>query len=135
MCYRKFTVLIALLLVLTPAHSFAHEIPSDILVRMFVKPEGQRLRVLIRVPLKSIAEITWPETRPGLLDVDRAEPQLREAALTKIAPKLEIFEENRPLAEPRVVAVKASFPSDRSFDSYEQALARITGPESDNDLE
>src|SRR5919108_5435018 len=35
---------IALLLGLAPARSAAHEIPSDVRVQMFVKPEGQRLR-------------------------------------------------------------------------------------------
>ena len=31
--------------------AFAHDIPSDVHVQAFVKPEGQRLQVLLRVPL------------------------------------------------------------------------------------
>ena len=37
-------------LFLLPAGPVAHEIPSDVRVQMFVKPEGQRLRVLVRTP-------------------------------------------------------------------------------------
>ena len=29
----------------------AHDIPADVLVQMLVKPEGNRLRVVLRVPL------------------------------------------------------------------------------------
>ena len=32
----------------------AHDIPSDVTVRAFVKPEGQVLRVLIRLPLRTV---------------------------------------------------------------------------------
>ena len=128
MCHRRFAVLITLLVVLAPARSVAHEIPSDVLVQMFVKPDGERLRVLVRVPLRSITETEWPETRPGLLDIARAAPQLRSAVLTKIAGQLEILEGDRRLDQPRVAAVKASLPSDRSFDSYDQALLHVTGP-------
>jgi hypothetical protein len=135
MCYRTLVVFITLLLVLIPVPSAAHEIPSDIRVQMFVKPEGQLLRVLIRVPLKSITETQWPEHKPGELDVSHADPKLRDAALTKIANQLAVFEGGRRLVEPRVAAVIASLPSDRSFDGYEQALTHVTGPRLSDDVE
>lgn len=133
--YRTSAVLTTLLLVLIPARSAAHEIPSDVRVQMFVKPEGQRLRVLARVPLKSITETEWPERRPGLLDVSQADRQLRNAALTKIAHELAVFEGGRRLDEPRVIAVMASLPSDLSFDFYEKALAHVTGPRLADDFD
>jgi len=135
MWFRRLAVLISLLVALIPARSLAHEIPSDILVRMFIKPEGQRLRVLVRVPLNSISEIQWPESRPGMLHISRADPQLREAVLRKIAENIELFENERRLDAPRVAAVMASFPSDRSFDSYESALDHVTGPRLQDDLD
>jgi hypothetical protein len=119
---------IALLLGLAPARSAAHEIPSDVRVQMFVKPEGQRLRVLVRVPLKSITETEWPERGPGLLDLSQADRPLREAALTRIADELAVFEGARRLERGRIAAILASLSSDLSFDSYEQALAHVTGP-------
>ena len=56
----------ALLFVLIPAQPSAHEVPSDVRVQMFVKPEGQTLRLLVRVPLASINDIPWPELQPGV---------------------------------------------------------------------
>ena len=38
----------------------AHEIPSDVLIHTFVKAEGQELRLLVRVPIAAMRDITWP---------------------------------------------------------------------------
>lgn len=119
--------LAAVLLSVFPSLS-AHDIPSDVQVRMFFKPEGSRLRVLVRVPLASIIETDWPERGPGLLDLSRAERSMRDGAIVRVSDDLSIFEGDRRLDAPRVAAVMASLPSDRSFDSYESALAHITGP-------
>ena len=37
-----------------PPHAAAHDIPTDVRVNAFVKPDGQRLHLLIRVPLKAM---------------------------------------------------------------------------------
>ena len=126
--------LAAILLSAFPTVS-AHDIPSDVQVRMFFKPEGSQLRVLVRVPLASIIETDWPERGPGLLDLSRAERSLRDGALVRISDDLSIFEGDRRLDAPRVAAVMASLPSDRSFDSYESALAHTTGPRLPDDTE
>ena len=49
------------------------------------------------------------------------------AARLSILDSLEVREEDRRLEQPRIAAVKASLPSDRSFDGYELALAHVTG--------
>ena len=113
----------------------AHDIPSDVQVRMFVKPEGSRLRVLARVPLQSIIETEWPERGPGLLDLARADRPMRDGALVRISDDLSIFEGDRQLDAPRVAAVMASLPSDRSFESYDLALAHTTGPRLPDDTD
>jgi len=45
-----------------------------------------------------------------------------------IADFVKLYEEGRQLPYPEVSAVRASLPSDRAFESYDQALASITGP-------
>ena len=114
-----------LLVALHPARPAAHEVPSAVRVQVFVKPEAQTLRLLIRVPLASINDVPWPEVQPGVLDLSRAETPLREATTTAIAEFIDLFEGDRKLSA-RVAAVRASIPADRSFDSYGQALAHIT---------
>ena len=116
-----------LAVVLVPISIGAHDVPSDVRIQMFVKPEGRTLHLLVRVPLASINDISWPELQPGVLDLSRAETALRQATSTAIVDFVDAYENGRKL-EPRVVAVRASIPADRSFDAYDQALAHITAP-------
>ncbi|MGH9254330.1 MAG: hypothetical protein ACRD3C_07145, partial [Vicinamibacterales bacterium] len=55
------------------ARAIAHDIPNAIIVQAFLKPEGQRLRFLVRVPLQAMRDVVIPERRPGFIDVARAE--------------------------------------------------------------
>src|SRR6185295_18857371 len=54
--------------------------------------------------------------------------RLRDAASLWLAKDVTLYEGNTPLGAPRIVAVRASLPSDRSFVSYDTALASVTGP-------
>jgi hypothetical protein len=103
----------------------AHEVPSDVTVRMLVRPEGDRVRVLVRAPLEAMQDITFPTVGPGYLDVPRAAPQLRDAAQLWLVDNLDLFEAERrlPLS---IVAVRASIPSDRSFAEYDTAFAHFS---------
>ena len=52
--------LVALVLVFLtgaiPSASVAHDIASDVTIQAFVKPEGQRLLFLVRVPLEALQQ-------------------------------------------------------------------------------
>ena len=113
----------------------AHDIPNDVTVVAFIKPEGQRLRLLIRVPLKSMQDVTFPTFGQGYLDVAQADDELRHGATVWIAQNVEIYEEDTRLPAPRLVAVRASLPSDPSFQTYAAALAHAGGPPLPNDIE
>ena len=115
----------------------AHEIPNDVTVQAFLKPDGQRAQLLVRVPLIAMRDMDYP-TRvrgSGLLDVSRADTSLRDAATLWIADEIELYEEGARLPYPRLVDVRASLASDRSFASYEEALAHVTGPRLPDDTE
>ena len=118
--------LVALGLLATWSPAAAHEIPSRVTVLAFVKPEPGRLRVLLRVPLESMRDIDFPLRGPGYLDIERSEPLLRQAALVWVAGSLSMYEEDRPLSDARIIAARISVPSDRSFSSYDSALAHLT---------
>ena len=59
---------------------------------------------------------------------------LRDAATLWIADDIDIYEGDAASA-PRLVEVRASLPSDRSFTSYDEALAHVTGPRLPDDTE
>ena len=111
-----------------PSRPFAHEIPPSVIVFAFVKPEPNVLRLLVRVPLESIRDFELVLRGPGYLDLPSVNPQLRDAARVWIADYVELYENDRSLDRRRVVAARLSLPSDRSFASYDRALASITGP-------
>ena len=115
-------------LLLAPGAARAHDIPASIVVQAFVRPQGDALRVLLRVPFTALHDVEFPLTPEGLLDVARADAVLRDAATTWLARQIEVYEENVRLDAPRVAAVRVSLPSDRSFVAFDSALAHVTGP-------
>jgi hypothetical protein len=106
----------------------AHDIPNDVTVQMFVKPEGQHLHILVRVPLKAMRDIIFPQRGPGYLDMERTAPLLPGAAKLWIAGFFEVYEGDALLPNPQVKTTRISLPSDFSFGSYETALAHVTDP-------
>jgi hypothetical protein len=120
--------LIALVLCPPVQTAFAHDIPSDVTVQMFIKPSGQRLQVLVRVPLKAMRDFEFPERAQGYLDLDRVDPALREAATLWLANDIQLYEDNTQLPPPEIGTARVSLESDRSFESYETAFAHVTGP-------
>lgn len=106
----------------------AHDIPNDVQVRLFVKPEGRTLTVLVRVPLAALRDIDFPEKGPGYLDLSNVDAALREGARLWISDALEVYEGEERLAQPRLAAVRISLPSDRSFGDYSTALALLSAP-------
>ena len=121
------------LLALHPAEG--HEIPTDVVVQAYLKPEGERLNLLVRVPLEAMRDIQFPQRGPGYLDIAAANGMLRDAAQLWIANDIDLYEDDRQLTDKRVAAVRVALPSDRSFQSYEQAYERLTGPPLSADTE
>jgi hypothetical protein len=117
------------------AAASAHDIPTDVTVQAFVKPEGQRLRVLVRVPLKAMRDVQFPLRGPGFLDLANAGPVLRDAAVLWIAGSLELFEGDTRLGSPGVSGTRVSLPSDRSFGSYDAALTHVSGSPLSNETD
>ena len=71
-----------------PARAAAHDIAPSVMVQAFVKPDGQRLRVLVRVPLGAMRDVVFPLRDDGLLDLTRVDGSLRDAAQLWIAPNV-----------------------------------------------
>ena len=121
--------------VFSPAKSRAHEIPTDVLIQILVKPEGNRVQVIVRVPVASMQDVDFPQRGPGYLDIPEADSALRHAALVWVANDLEVYEDDVRLEGQELVAVRASIPSDRSFTTYDAALAHMLGPRLPDDTE
>jgi hypothetical protein len=109
------------------AGPLAHEIPAEVTVHAFIRPEGQTMRLLVRAPLEAMRDINFPTYGPGYLDIARANDTIREAAVVWIRNGLRLYEEDAPVEDGQLIAARVSLPSDRSFGSYAEALAHVTG--------
>lgn len=125
---RQLALSLAALFFLLPCCALAHDIPNDVTVQAFVKLQGDRLHLLVRVPLQAMRDINFPERGRGYLDLNRAAPILPGAATLWISDFIELYEGETLLPKPRIIASRVSLPSDRSFESYDAALAHVTGP-------
>ena len=110
----------------------AHDIPADATVQAFVKPAGDRLQLLVRVPLKTMRDLDFQESERGYLDLVKLAPLLPDAARLWISDFIDVDEGDMRLPKPRLAAIQVSLPSDRSFASYDEALAHVTGPKFGN---
>jgi HupE / UreJ protein len=106
----------------------AHDIPNDVTVQAFFRPEGSQLRLLVRVPLKAIRDVEFPQRGPGYLDLERIDAILPDAVNLWISGALEIYEDDARLPRPSVVETRVSLFSDQSFATYDDALAHVRGP-------
>jgi HupE/UreJ protein len=120
--------LVLALLLVRPGQPYAHDVPASVSLLAFVRPEGHALRIVLRAPLEAMRDVNFPVHGPGYLDLDRARPLLRDAVRVWIADALQLYENGAELPAPRIVATRVSLPSERSFVSYDSALAHTTGP-------
>jgi hypothetical protein len=79
--------------------------------------------------------VDFPRRGPGYLDLARADASLANAATLWIADNVELYEGEARLGAPRLVDIRVSLESDKSFATYEQALAHVTGERLPDKLE
>lgn len=132
---RIVTLLVTAFACALPGSTAAHDIPNDVRIQAFVKPSAARLQLLVRVPLLAMREVDFPKRGPGYLDLARADEALRTAARLWITDNVEIYEGETRLGDPRIVEIRVSLASDKSFRSYEEALAHIRGPRLPDDMD
>ena len=124
-CRSGLSYVLAAVIFLAGPPLFAHDIPADALMQLFVKPDGQRLHVLVRAPMSAMRDVDYPLRGPGYLQLDRVDPYLAQAADLWIENGLAIYEGPTRLGAPRLVAARISLPSDKSFASYDDAVAHL----------
>jgi len=119
-----------------PTSAFAAGIADELTIRAFVKPDGERLHLLLRVPLKALNGIDFPlRGANGELDLSRIDAVLSSAARWWIAENIDLYEGDTRLAKPQIVATKVALPSDNSFASYEETWTHVTGARLPNETQ
>src|SRR4051794_27628714 len=120
-CGVFLSALTALSLLAVPARVIANgaDLPAEIVLQGFLKPEGARARLLVRVPLVLLSPFALPKRGPGYLDLVRVDERLNDAAQAT-GRQIEISDNGAPLI-PMARKARVSLLSDRSFERYETA--------------
>lgn len=121
-------LLLSLALLAWSGAARAHEIPNAVAVRVLARPAGNTFQLLVRVPLSSMRDVDIPALPSGYLDFDKLGPRLPDFAQTWIATYVELTEDGTRVPAPRVVATQVSLKSNRSFASFDTALAHVREP-------
>jgi HupE/UreJ protein len=119
---------IAALVALCVVSLLAHDIPADIAIQAFVKPEGRRLVILVRAPLRAMRDVELPLRDGAYVDIPRSNVAVRSAATLWIGDSLHVYEDNAQLPPGRLVRARVSMPSDRAFASFDTAQAHVDAP-------
>jgi hypothetical protein len=125
--WRRVLLLVPLMVLGTSLVPLAHDIPLDVRIVAFLKPEGERLHLLARVPMRAMRDIEFPLTSAGTLDTRRAQAALRTAATQWILNSIELYEGGARLSQRHIRQVRVSLPADSSFDTFDNALVHVRG--------
>ena len=122
-------LLLACVATLVPIASSSHDIPNTALVQVFVRPEGNVLRFIVRVPLGTMRDMNFPTRGPGFIVFSESTDfQMRDAATLWIGDYVRMYENDVLLPAPTLIGTpRLRLPSDQSFSSYETALASAMG--------
>ncbi|MSO34814.1 MAG: HupE/UreJ family protein [Acidobacteria bacterium] len=116
---------LAVALVALPAVLAGHEVPNEVTVQGYIKPDGTLMTMLLRVPMKSLRDIEVPTLQNGFLDYSRLDQALNDASTLWLRDYVELYENGLRLASPKVAGIRVSLPGDQSFASYDAALTNI----------
>jgi hydrogenase/urease accessory protein HupE len=103
----------------------AHEFKLDAVINAFVKIEPGEAQLVVRAPLYLFKSAKFPIDNVEI-DVDKSVPAI-ERALAAIQQDITLFEDGRPLVASNATG-RLSLPSDRSFETYEQAVKHVSEP-------
>ena len=92
----------------------AHDVPTDVRINAFLKPEDRRLQLLMRVPMVALQGSGFSTRGPGYLAVSQADQALRNATKLWLLDNIDVFEDGVRL-EPTIAKVRVSLdPTGRS---------------------
>ena len=103
----------------------AHEFTMESLINAFVKIDSHEAHLIARVPLHILKSIKFPVSGREI-DLTAADAAIQQA-LTQLGHEITIWEAGRPLVVSRAVG-RVTLPSDRSFESYPDAVAHVARP-------
>ena len=103
----------------------AHEFTMESLINAFVQIDSHEAHLIARVPLHILKSVKFPVSGREI-NLTAADAAIQQA-LTQLGREITIWEAGRPLVASRALG-RLTLPSDRSFESYPDAVAHVARP-------
>ena len=110
---------------ISPQKAISHEIPNDVVVKTFFKPQNNEANLLIRVPLEAMRDMNFPTFGPGYLDLEKTDQLILDAAEIWLGNFVDVYEDKKKIQDWKVAKARVALPSNRSFNDYNTAYANI----------
>ena len=128
-CWMKraaFAILAAL--ILWPPATSAHDVPDNVSIVAFLKPENGRMLILVRMPANALIDFIFPTLfDSNWLDLKNINGLPEDGAKVWIADLLSIYEDDNALPTPKVIAARLSRAGDSSFNTFQDAFSLVNG--------
>ena len=95
-------------------------------LNIFFKPAGNKLELLVRIPMSALREVDFPKRGPGYLIVSQADQALRNATRQWLIDSLDIYENDARLPAPRIVHARVT---GNNLDHQLPCIAFISNPQ------
>ena len=112
----------------------AHEIPSDVVINSYLKPNEATANLLIRAPLEAMRDMNFPLIGPGYLQLDKMQEYSMDAAEIWLGNFVDLYEGSQKIENWQISATRISLPSNRSFYDYDSAYENIFSPALPNEI-
>tara|TARA_B100001113_G_scaffold199644_1_gene163572 strand:+ start:178 stop:1377 length:1200 start_codon:yes stop_codon:yes gene_type:complete len=103
-------------------------------VRTIIKPDEDKINLLIRVPLEAMRDMNFPTTGPGYLELEKMPELTMDAAEIWLGNFIDVYEEKNKIKDWQIEKTRISLPSDRSFGQYNTAYNSMFSPSLNNTL-
>tara|TARA_B100000925_G_scaffold16589_1_gene11510 strand:+ start:941 stop:2140 length:1200 start_codon:yes stop_codon:yes gene_type:complete len=103
-------------------------------VRTIIKPDVDKINLLIRVPLEAMRDMNFPTTGPGYLELEKMPELTMDAAEIWLGNFIDVYEEKNKIKDWQIEKTRISLPSDRSFSQYSTAYNNMFSPSLNNTL-
>ena len=84
---------------ISPQKAISHEIPNDVVVKTFFKPQNNEANLLIRVPLEAMRDMNFPTFGPGYLDLEKTDQLILDAAEIWLGNFVDVYEDKKKIQD------------------------------------
>ena len=114
-----------LIAILAATPACAHDIPTSATLQGWIRADGQTVELVVRVPLRALRDVEYPQRGPGLLDLARADSAIEEGLLRWLPQSFVLRVAGQAQAPASLKGWRASLESERVYQSWAQARAHV----------